>query len=163
MLSAGIAVVAITTALLLIAGCATTPPDPQTAAGWAYEVKPKSNHIGVRDGNAQSILSLSTGFFWLDSVERCESHRTGKAEQIANAKPYMVGDPEQNRIELSECRQAAVTMNEGHMWGYMRPNGSLAAGWIERQPCEAGLARDVMAGVMPIAQRNCVPVSIVWK
>jgi len=142
MLSAGIAVVAITTALLLIAGCATTPPDPQTAAGWAYE---------------------TTGFFWLDSVERCESHRTGKAEQIANAKPYMVGDPEQNRIELSECRQAAVTMNEGHMWGYMRPNGSLAAGWIERQPCEAGLARDVMAGVMPIAQRNCVPVSIVWK
>lgn len=160
----GIALVTITASLLLITGCATPmPPHPQTAAGWAYEIKPTSNRIGVRDGNAQSMLSLSTGFFWLDSVERCESHRAAKVAQIAKAKPYMVGDPERNRIELSECRQATVTVNEGRMWGYMKPDGSLAAGWVESQPCESGLARDVMAGIMPIAQRNCIAVSIAWK
>jgi hypothetical protein len=156
--------VKITTSLLLIAGCAiTTPPHPQTREGWAYEFRPTSNLIGLRDGNAQSSLSLSAGFFWLESVERCESHRAGKVAQIEKAKPYMVGSPQRNRIELSECRQATVTVNEGRMWGYMKPDGSLATGWVEQQTCESGLARDVMAGVMPIAQRNCIAVSIVWK
>jgi len=154
----------LTAALLLIAGCAsTTQQYPQTRDGWAYEIKPPSSPIGLRDGNAQSIMWLSAGFFWLDSAERCKSHRTGKVAQIAKAKPYMVGSPQQIHIALSECREAAVTINEGPMWGYMKPDGNLAAGWVDSGPCESGLARDVMAHFMPIAQRNCIAVSITWK
>jgi hypothetical protein len=151
--------------LLLMSGCATaTPQYPQTRDGWAYQINPASDRIDFRVGNAQWMREISAGFLWFDLAQACQDHRAGSAAQLAKAKPYMFESAQQKpAIGLSKCRQASVTVNEGGMWGYMKPDGSRAVGTTTERTCEQELASDVIRRVMPIAQRNCIAVSITWK
>jgi hypothetical protein len=159
----GILLVAV---ILLMSGCASAKPEhPLTKDGWAYEVKPPRGPIGLVYGPSWSILPISPGFFWFDSVQLCESHRAAKVAQIEKVKPHMTARPGQpgQTIDLSGCREAVLTVNEGGMWGYMKPDGTLAAVWTESGTCEHALAADVRGRIMPISQRNCVAAQITWK
>lgn len=152
-------------ASLLIAGCAsTTPQNPQTRDGWAFQITPASDQIGLRHGEGQWMQYTSPSFQWFDSVQACEAQRAVKAAQIEKLKPRMVKIPRQDQtIGLSDCRQASVTVNGGGMWGYMKPDGSMAVGMTTERTCESALATDVIQRIMPIRQRNCVPVSMTWN
>jgi hypothetical protein len=141
-----------------------TPQYPQTRDGWAYQINPASDRIDFRVGNAQWMREISAGFLWFDLAQACQDHRAGSAAQLAKAKPYMFESAQQKpAIGLSECRQASVTVNEGGMWGYLKPDGSRAVGTTTERTCEQELASDVIRRIMPIAQRNCIAVSITWK